>query len=119
MRRSPALVALGLAVAILATGCAPRPPHGDPHFPGVAVLSVNPDGRGYGSVLVDSSGSGMVSVNITAGTEVLLEAGGAYEQATFSDIAPSQTLDVWTKGQIAESYPVQAWATAVVIRAVR
>ncbi|MCL4078083.1 YobA family protein [Coriobacteriia bacterium Es71-Z0120] len=44
------------------------------------------------------------------------EVGGAYERAAFSDIAVGQTLDVWTTGQVAESYPLQAWATAVVIR---
>jgi hypothetical protein len=79
-------------------------------------LSVSGNESGYGSVLVDSAPAGKASVNITEDTKVLRETDGAYARAAFSDIAAGQVLDVWTTGQIAESYPVQAWATVIVIR---
>jgi hypothetical protein len=110
------IVALSVSVALLAAGCAPRPPRAEPDFPAVVVRSVSANDSGYGSVLVESTASGKASINVTADTKVLREVGGAYERAAFSDIAVGQTLDVWTTGQVAESYPVQAWATAVVIR---
>ncbi|MDI6843091.1 MAG: hypothetical protein QMC94_01650 [Anaerosomatales bacterium] len=113
------LAVLCAAVALLAAGCAPRPPRGAPDFPAATVLSVSPGQDGYGSVLVESDAAGKASVTISADTRVLREIGGGYEQATFADVAAGQTLDVWTTGQVAESYPVQAWATAIVIRASR
>ncbi|MBC7265369.1 MAG: hypothetical protein H5T75_00075 [Coriobacteriia bacterium] len=113
------LAVLGVAVALLAAGCAPRPPRGAPDFSAVTVLSVSPGQDGNGSVLVESDAAGKASVTISADTRVLRETGSGYEQATFADVAAGQTLDVWTTGQVAESYPVQAWATAIVIRASR
>ncbi|MDI6691947.1 MAG: hypothetical protein QMD76_01355 [Anaerosomatales bacterium] len=113
------LAVLGVAVALLASGCAPRPPRGAPDFPAATVLSVRPGQDGNGSVLVESDAAGKASITIAADTRVLRETDSGYEQAAFVDVAAGQTLDVWTTGRVAESYPVQAWATAIVIRASR
>ncbi|MCX8007174.1 MAG: hypothetical protein N3B11_03550 [Coriobacteriia bacterium] len=117
--RQTGAAVLVVAMLLAAMGCAPTPPRSAADFEGVVVLSTSPGSGGGGAVLVESTRAGKASVNVTADTKVLARRGDRYEQAAFADIVPGQTLDVWTTGQVAESYPVQVWATVVVIRSAR
>lgn len=105
-----------MAVALASTAaCGPRPPRAAADFPAAEVLVVTPGPDGSGSILIDSSKAGRASVNIGRDTRVLVEQDGRFERVAFDALAVGQTVDVWTTGQVAESYPVQAWATTVVI----
>lgn len=115
MRKSRAgLVLLATFALVTAASCGPRIPRAAADFPAATVLSVTPGSDG-GSVLVDSEKAGRALVNIAPETRVLVRRDGRYERATFDALAVGQTVDVWTTGRVAESYPVQAWATTVLV----
>jgi len=105
-----------MAVALASTAaCGPRPPRAAADFPAAEVLVVTPGPDGGGTILIDSEKAGRASVHIVGDTRVLVQRQGRYERVGFDALAVGQTVDVWTTGQVAESYPVQAWATTVVI----
>lgn len=80
---------------------------------GPALCSRGDEGPGSIIVVADDNAA---SLTISAETQLLRELGGGYEPAEFSQLEPGQTVAAWVSGPIAESFPVQATADAVVIR---
>ncbi len=73
--------------------------------------------EGPGTIHVAESEGGNEAV-ITIAPETLLfgELGGGVEPTDFASLQVGQTVAVWVSGPVAESFPVQATADAVVIR---
>lgn len=89
-----------------------NPPQTAPYIEG-ALTSV-----GAGMILVEEVPEGnKASLRIPDGTPVwrAMPEGGA-QRAQMADLAEGQTVAAWVSGPIAESFPVQATADAVVIR---
>lgn len=57
------------------------------------------------------------SVTVETGSRILEDAGESYTEAAFDAFEVGQVVQVWFSGPVAESYPVQAAAKAVVISA--
>lgn len=55
-------------------------------------------------------------VSVERGSQILRAAGEGYAEATFDELEVGQVVEVWFIGPVAESYPVQAGARAMVIR---
>lgn len=86
----------------------------------------DPDSDVVGSVLVEEQpdrpvgGKGppagdKASVTVDTGSQILRPAGDGYAEAAFDALEVGQVVQVWFSGPVAESYPVQAGAEAVVI----
>ena len=86
----------------------------------------DPDSDVVGSILVEEQpdrpvgGPGppagdKASVTVDTGSQILRQAGEGYAEAAFDDFEVGQVVHVWFSGPVAESYPVQAGAMAVVI----
>ncbi len=114
LRAASALLAV-MAVTS-AAACGPRLPRAAADFPAAEVLAVTPGPDGGGTILVESEKAGRASVHVGSDARVLVKRDGRYERATFDALTVGQTVDVWTTGQVAESYPVQAWATTVLVK---
>ena len=54
-------------------------------------------------------------VTVDTRSQVLRHAGAGYAEASFDALEVGQVVEVWFSGPVAESYPVQAGAKAVVI----
>jgi len=63
---------------------------------------------------LDSSGSAKASVRLTRSTRILRSSG---EPATIDDLQTGQRVSAWFEGPVAQSYPVQASASAIRIEA--
>ncbi len=85
------------------------------------VLSVTRDaGGGLGSLLVKgkalgTAGVDYASLRVTPDTRILRQCGDSTVRASFGDLATGQTVKVALVGPVAESYPVQGTAGAIVI----
>lgn len=111
MRRSR--ISGSLVVLLLALGCAAAPvtPAGDPHIVGVITwmdgdtirVEENPN---------ESIGSPKASVRITPETSVTTVSG---VRGSADELQVGTRVRVWFTGPVAESYPLQARAAAVVI----
>lgn len=113
-----ALSAALVALLILA-GCSPAPPKEAASISG-SITTVTPGYGTLGSVLVEgptgaSAAYDKASVNITASTTLLRKIADGYEGVSFADLDVGMRVDVWFTGPVAESYPVQATADAVVV----
>lgn len=86
----------------------------------------DPDSDVVGSILVEEhpdrpvEGPGppagdKASVTIDRGSQILRDAGEGHVEAGFDAFQAGQLVQVWFSGPVAESYPVQAGAKAVVI----
>lgn len=86
----------------------------------------DPDSDVVGSILVEEQpdrpvgGPGppagdKASVTVDTGSQILRHAGEGYAEAAFDALEVGQVVQVWFSGPVAESYPVQAGAEAVVI----
>ena len=116
-------LAAGLAIALL-SACAgdgdAAPTPDDPDIRG-AITSIS-DGSGdvIGSVLIEE-GQGTTydkaAVRVESDTRILRGAGNATAEVTFADLQVGQTVEAWFTGPVAESYPVQAKASQIVILA--
>lgn len=109
-------VVLVLVMVLIAAACAEGsdsgPPQTAPYIRGV-VTSVTPD-----LILVEEAPDGnRASLRTPDGMPVWrVAANGDAEPAQISDLANGQTVDAWVSGPVAESFPVQATADAVLIR---
>ena len=67
----------------------------------------------------DAKGAALAaSVSVPDDIAILEEDGaGGYALASFDDLAEGTTVQVWFDGPVAESYPVQATASSIVIEA--
>ena len=54
-------------------------------------------------------------MRVESDTRILLQAGNAMMEVTFGDLMVGQTVEAWFTGPVAESYPVQAKASQIVI----
>jgi hypothetical protein len=108
-----------LIALLMLVACSPSPPEEAASISGV-ITTVTPGYGTLGSVLVEGTeGSTSVydkaSVNITASTTLLRKTGDSYEGVAYSDLKVGMVVDVWFTGPVAESYPVQATADALVV----
>lgn len=108
--------------AMLLAGCAGPPqvglPAGEPYVRG-PIESVTH--RATASNLLVRAGPGSrepcgISATVDARTSYLVrDASGAVRQGTLADLAPGDTVEVHVEGPVAESCPVQGFATAIVL----
>jgi hypothetical protein len=82
----------------------------------------DPDTAPLGTVLVeqDAAETGEYKISFTVGhnTTLLIERpdNGSAEPLSFADLADGMSVAAWADGPIAESYPAQAMAAAIVVR---
>ena len=110
----------GAAVALLLmSACSPTAsPRASDTPPSIAgrITAVTSSGDGAGTIRVeerpeDASGSAKASVRILERTAITRGS----ERAGFDALRVGQWVRVWFSGPVAESYPVQATGSAVVI----
>ena len=127
-RASPvkaAMLALGAALAlVLLSACTSD---GD-----AATGTIGPDIRGAITSVTDGSGDVIGSVRIEGvidedtsydkavvrvenDTSIYRQVGNALMEITFAELTEGQTVVAWFTGPVAESYPVQAKASQIVI----
>jgi hypothetical protein len=103
------------ALVLTAAGCggddaASGPPSGDATYSGV-VIQV--DGA---TVLVRADGDACgIWTSQADSVHVFRPSGSGYTAASWDDLEPGMTVDLWIPGPIAESCPMQGAAEAVVI----
>ncbi|HEY8340849.1 MAG TPA: hypothetical protein VIK95_13350 [Egibacteraceae bacterium] len=98
-------------------------PPSDPDAPVTSddpPFCTDPDDDTLGTVLVEEDpsqevGDTKISFRITADTTILREVDGGHEPAGFDDLARGAVVSAWSTGPIAESYPMQATAAAIVV----
>ena len=106
-------------VLLLAAACSPTAsPRASDTPPSIIgrITAVTSSGDGAGTIRVeerpeDASGSAKASVRISQGTAITRSG----ERAGFDALRVGQWVRVWFSGPVAESYPVQATGSAVVI----
>ena len=83
----------------------------------------DPDTSPLGTVLVEQdaaseTGENKISFTIGRNTTLLMEIpdNGTVEPLSFADLADGMSVAAWADGPIAESYPAQAMASAIVVR---
>lgn len=96
-------------------------PTGEPYIVGeitsVSVTMATPGPDGARQILIRAlDGGNEASITVTSETPVWEEFGGGLEPSRIDRLGQGQTVSVWASGAVAESFPVQAEADAVVIR---
>ena len=119
-----ALAGLLIALLLLPLGCAPAEttPKTNPAIRG-SITSRNPaGGQGglVGSILVEGNIEGdtqfdKASIAITSETQIFEQVEQERRPATFEALQVGQKVEAWFTGPVAESYPVQAVASDIVI----
>jgi len=127
MRRTMTVLLLVVAAASLvlgAAGCGPRVPSGPPAIEGritsvTPVLGANSAGPAdAGMIMIEGSGTIGDKAAITVGPSTLVRRqikDGSVTDATFADLSAGMRVRAWVDGPVAESYPVQATASAVLV----
>ena len=119
-----ALVVIVLLCACGASGGPQQvadPPTGEPYIVGqitsVITTTATPGPDDSRQILVEALDDGnQASLTVTKDTPVWEEFGGGLEPSRLDRLGKGQTVSVWVDGPVAESFPVQAAADAVVIR---
>jgi beta-N-acetylhexosaminidase len=113
------VVGITTAIALGACSTGSDIPVGPPSISGrITTVTAAPGG---GSLLVEAPGAeapayDAASVWVTPETKLFRQgADGATERIAFGDFEPGQRVDVWFEGPVAESYPVQASASTVLL----
>lgn len=114
-----AVVAMALLAACTSDGDA-APGAGDPDIRGVITDISDGSGDVIGSVRIEGAIDADTEydkavVRVESDTRILRQAGNATQEVTFSNLAVGQTVEAWFTGPVAESYPVQAKASQIVI----
>jgi hypothetical protein len=115
-------ILLALAVVVVALGgasCSPQAvdlPGTPPSIAGT-ITHVDPAGERIGSIRVeavpeDASGSDKAQVRIDQGTQLLDSTG---RPIAFNELQVGRKVRAWFTGPVAESYPVQAKASTVIL----
>ncbi len=115
-----------LAVAAMALGAActsdgdAAPGTNDPDIRGVITSISRGSGDIIGSVRIEGAiepdtGYDKAVVRVESDTRILRQVGNATQELTFDDLRVGQTVEAWFTGPVAESYPVQAKASQIVI----
>jgi hypothetical protein len=84
-------------------------------------VCTDPDTAPLGTVLVEedptaSEGDNKISFTVDTDTILLSETSGSNVSLSFADLAEGMTVTAWADGAVAESYPAQATAAAIVVR---
>jgi hypothetical protein len=104
--------------------CIEPDPDADPDSPvssdDTPVCS-DPETAPVGIILVEEdpsapSGDNKISFTVDRDTVLLTESSGSYGPLHFDDLAGGMAVSAWADGAIAESYPAQATAAAVLVR---
>ncbi len=119
------LVLTTVALAFALAGCdairsamPPKPPERPADMSGaVTTIDKTPAaGDVLGSMLVeDPNGTDKAQVTVTAKTTVFVKMTDKTGAATFADLMTGDRVQVWFTGPVAESYPVQGTAEAIVV----
>jgi hypothetical protein len=104
--------------------CVPPDPDPDPDAPvsnDDPAVCTDPETAPLGTVLVEedpaaASGDSKISFTIDDDTALLMQRPGSAELMSFAELAGGMPVDAWADGPIAESYPAQARAAAIVVR---
>lgn len=122
-----AVLALAAAVGLaLLAGCGGdgdgegAPVTGDPDVRGVITSISAGSGDVLGSVRIEGAIDqdteyDKAVVRVEDDTKIYRQSGEQLTEATFADLAVGQTVEAWFTGPVAESYPVQAKASQIVI----
>ncbi len=114
-----AMVTWLVLIPALSGGCAKLgPPSGEPSIRG-PITHITPGSDGLGTILVEeSSPQGLdhdkASLRVGEHTKLLKRGDAGYVEITFDDMTTGMLVEAWITGPVAESYPVQAAAGAVV-----
>ena len=126
-RSIPVTVALALAAGLLLallSACTSdgdaAPASGDPDIRGIITSITAGSGDVVGSVRIEGaidqdSAYDKAVVRVESDTQIFRQAGNALMEVTFGDLTVGQTVEAWFTGPVAESYPVQAKASWIVI----
>ena len=126
-RSIPVTVALALAAGLLLallSACTSdgdaAPASGDPDIRGVITSITAGSGDVVGSVRIEGAIDQDTSydkavVRVESDTQIFRHASNAMMEVTFGDLTVGQTVEAWFFGPVAESYPVQAKASWIVI----
>ena len=117
---SRAVVTVILSCAALGAGCQKPPaptPDGPPSISGV-ITRIDSQGRNMAQLLVEAnpdeaSGSDKASIKVTPATRITRRSGHIPFSA--GDLRTGQNVSAWFTGPVAESYPVQATAGALLV----
>jgi beta-N-acetylhexosaminidase len=118
------LAGLLIGLLLLTVGCAPTEttPKTSPAIRGSITNRNAAGGQGglVGSVLVEGNIEGdtqfdKASIAITSETQIFEQVEQERRPATFEALQVGQKVEAWFTGPVAESYPVQAVASDIVI----
>jgi hypothetical protein len=123
MKQYLAVILTGLLMGLLLPGCTPAEtaPSTSPAIRGsITNRSAGAGGDLVGSVLVEGqveadTSFDKASIAVTAKTQIFEQVGSERRPATFEALQVGRTVEAWFEGPVAESYPVQATASAIVI----
>jgi Protein of unknown function (DUF3221) len=84
-------------------------------------VCTDPDTAPLGTVLVEedptaSEGDNKISLTVDTDTILLSETSGSNVSLSLADLTEGMTVTAWADGAVAESYPAQATAAAIVVR---
>lgn len=114
-----AALALALLGACTSDGDAAPAPN-DPDIRGVITSITNGSGDVIGNVRIEGAidqdtAYDKAVVRVESDTRIFRQAGNAMMEVTFADLTEGQEVVAWFTGPVAESYPVQAKASQIVI----
>jgi hypothetical protein len=123
MKQYLAVVLTGLLFSLLLQGCTPAEPAPttSPAIRGsITNRNAGAGGDIVGSVLVEGqveadTSFDKASIAITAKTQIFEQVGSERRLVTFEALQVGRTVEAWFEGPVAESYPVQATASDIVI----
>jgi hypothetical protein len=117
------IVGLLLYLFLALIGCAPdeTTPASPPAIRGsITQRSAGTGGELLGSILVEGqieegTSFDKASVAVTSGTRIFEQVGQNRQPTTFAALQVGRQVEAWFDGPVAESYPVQATASDIVI----
>lgn len=117
------LIGLLLYLFLANLGCTsiPAPPASPPAIRGsITQRSAGSGGDLLGSILVEGqteegTSFDKASIAITGNTRIFEQIGQNRQQTTFAALQVGRQVEAWFDGPVAESYPVQATASDIVI----
>ncbi len=122
MKYAFSLILIGLLLILVSCGTpAETAPTTSPAIRGgINARSAGAAGDVVGSILVEGqiepdTSFDKASVTITSQTRIFEQVGQDRRPATFEALQMGQTVEAWFIGPVAESYPVQATASDIVI----
>ena len=123
MKQYLTVILTGLFISLLFPGCAPAEtaPSTSPAIRGnITNRNAGAGGDLVGSVLVEGqveadTSFDKASIAVTVKTQIFEQVGSERRPATFEALQVGRSVEAWFEGPVAESYPVQATASDIVI----